>query len=462
MAFIKGTAVDPRLGALDFSGFTRAAEIQASALADLGDKVGKGMQQYSLNKQELGQNVAKIEAYTQEDSNILADFETKTADELPTGVFKAYQDFKKGDTTLPNSRILLSHIENRMEAQQRQLEQQKNAMVMAEMERQVNTQDNINRIGGIVFDFIDQGQQEAKQRGEEYKMNPESLIPRVQAQALSEKIPLNDVIQASELLTTNALSNIKLRAEEADAQVKEAEAFNAEERIKLENEALKSEATYKDLSGRALIAKQIEESKGKGFEKVDEEIQKSMAKYITGGRDQVDRNINSLENILIEIQGDPDAGFRKVVNFLDGIPFDEAIQAAFNLQMTDIRDRIRGVAYQTLRETLGAQFTEREGQRLVETYFNPKLTVNQNIQRLNDFVVSLKQVRASQEEVYEYYRNNNTIEGFVPSTGRGSLAVTDLMNRYMLGDKKGLSSTRRGANSSGNITFTAIEDTNEI
>ena len=40
MAFQVGTRVDPRLGALDFSGFTNAANIQAASLAQLGATIG--------------------------------------------------------------------------------------------------------------------------------------------------------------------------------------------------------------------------------------------------------------------------------------------------------------------------------------------------------------------------------------------------------------------------------------
>ena len=52
MAFQVGTRVDPRLGALDFSGFTNAANIRAQAMANLGQEIGGAIQQYSINKQK--------------------------------------------------------------------------------------------------------------------------------------------------------------------------------------------------------------------------------------------------------------------------------------------------------------------------------------------------------------------------------------------------------------------------
>jgi hypothetical protein len=52
MAFQTGTRVDPRLGALDFSGFTNAANIRAQAMANLGNQIGGAIQQYAVNKQK--------------------------------------------------------------------------------------------------------------------------------------------------------------------------------------------------------------------------------------------------------------------------------------------------------------------------------------------------------------------------------------------------------------------------
>jgi|TARA_R100000149_G_C5866725_1_gene131357 hypothetical protein len=52
MAFQTGTRVDPRLGALDFSGFTNAANIQAASLASLGDAIGGAIEKYNKKKED--------------------------------------------------------------------------------------------------------------------------------------------------------------------------------------------------------------------------------------------------------------------------------------------------------------------------------------------------------------------------------------------------------------------------
>ena len=52
MAFQVGTRVDPRLGALDFSGFTNAANVQAASLAQLGATIGGAIEERRENKKK--------------------------------------------------------------------------------------------------------------------------------------------------------------------------------------------------------------------------------------------------------------------------------------------------------------------------------------------------------------------------------------------------------------------------
>lgn len=51
MAFQAGTRVDPRLMQADYSGFARAAQINAQAMANLGEQIGNAVTKYAVNKQ---------------------------------------------------------------------------------------------------------------------------------------------------------------------------------------------------------------------------------------------------------------------------------------------------------------------------------------------------------------------------------------------------------------------------
>ena len=52
MAFLSGTQIRPELANADFSGFQNAANIRASAMANLGSKIGSVIEEYKEKKQE--------------------------------------------------------------------------------------------------------------------------------------------------------------------------------------------------------------------------------------------------------------------------------------------------------------------------------------------------------------------------------------------------------------------------
>tara|TARA_B100001093_G_scaffold284694_1_gene271892 strand:- start:428 stop:1033 length:606 start_codon:yes stop_codon:yes gene_type:complete len=64
MAFQAGSQIDPRLAALDFSGFTNAAAIQAQGMENLGEGVSKGITGYKKKKKQERIDQSKVNAAT--------------------------------------------------------------------------------------------------------------------------------------------------------------------------------------------------------------------------------------------------------------------------------------------------------------------------------------------------------------------------------------------------------------
>jgi len=62
MAFQVGTRVRPELGTADYSGFTRAAEIRANTLAQLGATISGAINKYSVNKQKKEEQKLRYES----------------------------------------------------------------------------------------------------------------------------------------------------------------------------------------------------------------------------------------------------------------------------------------------------------------------------------------------------------------------------------------------------------------
>ena len=60
MAFQAGSQIRPELGNADYSGFARAAEIQAAAFSELGSKIGAGIEKYQKKKKDAADKEASI------------------------------------------------------------------------------------------------------------------------------------------------------------------------------------------------------------------------------------------------------------------------------------------------------------------------------------------------------------------------------------------------------------------
>lgn len=66
----------------------------------------------------------------------------------------------------------------------------------------------------------------------------------------------------------------------------------------------------------------------------------------------------------------------------------------------------------TLRQTLGAQFTEKEGERFLARGYDPRLSPAQNAKKLRDAISQLKQMADAKQKAAEYYETHGTLAGF--------------------------------------------------
>lgn len=78
----------------------------------------------------------------------------------------------------------------------------------------------------------------------------------------------------------------------------------------------------------------------------------------------------------------------------------------------DIQDRAEQIIQANLRETLGAQFTEKEGARFLERAYNPRHDEATNAARLRAIASEMKTISQNKAAALEYFRRNGTLEGF--------------------------------------------------
>lgn len=147
--------------------------------------------------------------------------------------------------------------------------------------------------------------------------------------------------------------------------------------------------------------------------KFEAEAGKKLAEYqFGGGKQQVEANIKKLDRAIDRLKepGDLTGGL------LQKLPFgtsDWAIDIA-DEDLATVRDDVRGAIQDTLRATLGPQFTEKEGERIFNMAFNPRLSDEENIKRASDVSSYLKNLAGSKDQALEFFRKNKTLAGFQP------------------------------------------------
>jgi len=147
-----------------------------------------------------------------------------------------------------------------------------------------------------------------------------------------------------------------------------------------------------------------------GQKKLDTQFAATAESWLTKDSAQVDANIMNLEEKLSIIErGEADVS-GKLIGITPEIlqPFVGQTQAkAF---LGDVRD----IVFQSLREKLGAQFTEKEGDRLVAAAYDPSLPEEINAKRLRRLLAVVKTMKASKDGMMDVYRQTGTLKDYEP------------------------------------------------
>lgn len=88
------------------------------------------------------------------------------------------------------------------------------------------------------------------------------------------------------------------------------------------------------------------------------------------------------------------------------------INETFNPDAINTREEVEEVVQRNLRLILGAQFTEREGERLIARAYNPRLSEEVNARRVERLLQQMESAAAAKNSAAEYYRANGTLSGW--------------------------------------------------
>lgn len=168
--------------------------------------------------------------------------------------------------------------------------------------------------------------------------------------------------------------------------------------------------------------------------KQDQIYAETLAEWNTGGGVDAIKNLDQINGVADKLEsGDGDLTGWLIGNTPDWI------LAGINPDAMDAKDLVEEVVQRNLRVVLGAQFTEKEGERLIARAYNPSLDEKINAARLRR-LVTLIEGRAQQlNSLNDYTRTYGTSSGW-----DGSLMSVDAILSELDAQSGGANSPKAG------------------
>jgi hypothetical protein len=161
------------------------------------------------------------------------------------------------------------------------------------------------------------------------------------------------------------------------------------------------EAEAKEMGSRAGRPTQAQET-------IDTEFAKEYAQLtVGGGLTDAQKAISQLDQVYRDLQ-DPS----KNLSGLAVVMQPRFVLAQTNPEALDTREQVEEIVQRNLRLILGAQFTEREGVRLIERAYNPALDESYNMIRVGRLFDQIRTAAKMKLEMVRYYEQNGTLAGF--------------------------------------------------
>ena len=148
---------------------------------------------------------------------------------------------------------------------------------------------------------------------------------------------------------------------------------------------------------------------------VDKDFAKNYSEWqLSGGHEGALTKISALEDAKQKLIDNPNlTGPTK-------LPTTGAIGAVINPETMQVKDQVLQAIQSSLRQTLGSQFTEKEGENIFKRAWNDRLPAEKNIEKLDATIADLKARANATNEASRYFEQNGTMRGFSPKSATRS------------------------------------------
>lgn len=181
---------------------------------------------------------------------------------------------------------------------------------------------------------------------------------------------------------------------------------------------LKQKRALEVASAKAQAENAVQGSPGQ--QAVDKKFADEYVDYATkGGAARIDSNLASLTDVAKSLVDLDDKG--QVIKGKEGVsggllqklPFGaEFATRALEPQKAAVLDKVRRVVFQNLRDTFGPQFTEREGEKLVNTAYDASLPPEINYPKIVTLGNLIAQQGKARKASSDYFEKHGTIRGY--------------------------------------------------
>lgn len=246
------------------------------------------------------------------------------------------------------------------------------------------------------------------------------------AELLGDRIPadvlakmsgkqLHDIVGKDLASIITSLEDRKLREQQME-YTREDRALNRQDRA-LDRQLRKMRIEASILDKEEKRKEKADKEKSKGFEVLDKDYVKEYNDWTSNGRPLVEKNFQLLDqssNALAKHKNDLIGTSGRVTGRLpDLLRSEESIR---------IRDDVHAAAVAALKATLGAQFTEREGERIKEMSYNEKLSPAENLKKIEIAKAFINQLAKNNNAKANHFETERTLGGYKSNTG----AITGL------------------------------------
>ena len=143
-----------------------------------------------------------------------------------------------------------------------------------------------------------------------------------------------------------------------------------------------------------------------GQKKLDEKAADDIFQWQSGGGQDMAAQIAQLKPVIADLEaGKPITGISVAVQ-------PDLLLAMTNPRALQNREAVEEVVQRNLRVILGAQFTEREGERLISRAFNPKLPPAENAKRVRRLFMQMETAAEQKQAMVDYFNENGTLRGY--------------------------------------------------